>query len=72
MPHYYFHFRDTLFKGDVGEVLADAGVAHAYAKRIALELAQGSESRHAMIIVTEGQSDHPLFEVPMPPMRELN
>lgn len=72
MPRYYFHFRETLFRDDQGEVLADADAARAHARRIALELAQGGESKCAMIVVTEGKNDRPLFEVPIPSMRELN
>jgi hypothetical protein len=72
MPRYYFHFWETLSEDDKGEVFADAEAAHAHAKRIARELADGGESRNGRIIVTEGDSDRLLFEVPVPPTKDLN
>ena len=72
MPRYYFHFWETLSRDDQGEVFADAEAAHAHAKRIARELADGGESRNGRIVVTEDDSDRPLFEVLIVPTKGLN
>lgn len=72
MPHYYFHFQETLFRDDKGELLADDNAALAHARRIATELADGGETKHALIVVTAGNNEQPLFKVPIVSIKRLN